>query len=205
MNKIDRNKVEKPECLKQKSVAWTKEYIEKRKSKPNYWNWHEYNKEKVAIILTEKLSLLTKYHCSYCGFYPLKENLGSRSIDHFKPKSKFPDLAFDWENLFISCSDCQKNKASAFPDCGAIKPDEPDYNFDYWFEIDWSIQKNYIIPNKDRTRTEQEIAQNTIDWLGLNKGERPQARFEELEKYKSNSIKDLWQWSYPYFLERGEN
>ncbi len=205
MNKINRANVKKPECLENKANEWTKEYIDKRKKNPSFWNWHQYKNEKVTSILAENLSQLTKFHCSYCGVFPLKQNIGGRSIDHFKPKSKFPELAYEWTNLFISCPDCQRNKGASFPYYQLVKPDEEAYEFDYWFEIDWIINKNFVVPNKSRTQKEQEIAQETIDWLGLNNGDRPKERLRELEKYKSSSVKDIWQWSYPFFLERGKN
>ncbi len=204
MNKIRRNKVIKPDCLERNAEAWTNHYIKQRKSNNNYWNWHTDNYERVERILTPILSNISNFHCSYCGIYPLKQNVGGRSIDHFKPKSEFPELAFEWTNLFIACPDCQNIKGNNYPlEIEPLKPDSCHYHFDYWFEIDWTINKNYIIPNKDRNDTEKKIAQETINWLGLNKGDRPDVRYDELEKYKDSSVTDIWRWSYPYFLERG--
>ena len=198
MNKINRTKI--PECLREKAEEWTADLIEKRKTKARYWYWHKYKKQKVSQLLSEELSEMTNFHCSFCGIYPLKQFAGGRSIDHFKPKTKFPEKAFDWNNLFISCSDCQNIKGGNFPDIEPIKPDNPNYNFDYWFKINW--ENNFIIPNTLRTLSEQNIAQKTINWLGLNKGERPDARNDELEKYRSSDISNVQKWSYPYFLER---
>jgi len=204
MNRINRNSIEKPECLKTKAQSWTDDFILKRQNNPKYWNWHKYKKEKVEDILANILSGLTTFHCSYCGISPLKQKVGGRSIDHFKPKAIFPILAFEWKNLFIACTDCQKIKGGKYPtNTEPLKPDSCHYHFDYWFEIDWT--KNHIIPNKDRSSEEQETAQTTIDWLGLNDGDRPQARFDELEKYNGSEIVDDMKWSYPFFLERGKN
>jgi uncharacterized protein (TIGR02646 family) len=205
MNKMSRKTFDKPECLVNKAQEWTNNFIRKRQTNPKYWNWHQYNYEKVDNILAKVLSELSNFHCSYCGIFPLKQSVGGRSIDHFKPKSQFHDLAFEWTNLFIACPDCQKIKGSDFPDVEPLKPDSSHYHFDYWFEIDWAINKNYIIPNKDRNQQEQEIAQETIKWLGLNDGDRPQARFDELEKFNGSNIQDIWKWSYPFFIERGKN
>jgi uncharacterized protein (TIGR02646 family) len=203
MNKISRKNLDKPECLVKHAQEWTEDFIRKRQTNPNYWNWHQYKNEKVDNILAKILSELSNFHCSYCGIFPLKQSVGGRSIDHFKPKSLFQNFAFEWNNLFIACSDCQKIKGSNFPDIEPLKPDSCHYHFDYWFEIDWTVHKNHIIPNKDRTQQEQIIAQKTIDWLGLNDGDRPQARFDEFLKYNSSDIEDVNKWSYPFFLERG--
>jgi len=203
MNKINRNKKSKPDCLDKNSQIWTDDFILKRQKKTKYWNWHKYKNEKVENILSEKLSKLTDYHCAYCGIYPLKQKVGGRSIDHFKPKANYPDLAFEWTNLFIACPDCQKIKGSNFPNnVEPLKPDSCHYHFDYWFKINWV--NNHIEPNPKRNQREQEIARETINWLGLNEGERPQERYVELEKYMDSSITDISKWSYPYFLERAE-
>ncbi len=203
MNKLNRKVFVKPECLKKKAKLWTDEFIDKRKTNLKYWNWHVYKNVKVDAILANILSELSNFHCSYCSIFPLKQSVGGRSIDHFKPKSKFEDLAFEWTNLFIACPDCQKIKGGNFPNIEPLKPDSCRYHFDYWFEIDWTINKNHIIPNKDRNPQEQLIAQETINWLGLNDGDRPDARFDELMKFKSSDLVDVNNWSYPFFLERG--
>ncbi len=200
MNKINRKP--KPECLVENAQKWTKDLIEKRKTKPDYWYWQIYKKEKVEHLLTPILSEMTNNHCSYCGLFSLEKNVGGGSIDHFKPKSTFPELAFEWTNLFIACPECQKLKGSDFPKRNLIKFDDIEYDFENWFDIEWKTGK--IIANPDKTEKEQSIAQTTIDWLGINKGSRPKARNDELEKYNGNSITDIWRWSYPYFLERGK-
>lgn len=36
-------------------------------------------------------------------------------IDHFRPKSKFPQLECSYENLYYCCNDCNSYKGSAWP------------------------------------------------------------------------------------------
>ena len=38
------------------------------------------------------------------------------SIDHFRPKKKFPSLQFDWPNLIYACYRCNQNKADKWPE-----------------------------------------------------------------------------------------
>ena len=197
MNKIDRTKVGKPKCLEEKAESWTNKLIEKRKENPKYWNWHEYKNEKVEHILTIVLSELTNKHCSYCDIRPLVKGGIKPSIDHFKPKSLFPELAFEWSNLFLSCYQCQEYKGSKYPETEPLKPDNLNYEFDYWFEINW--ETNEIKPNPLRSLEEQKRANITINWLGLNKDDRPVIRGEELEKYNGENLED---YSYRFFLER---
>lgn len=45
--------------------------------------------------------------CMRCGATP---NNSVIQVDHIKPRSKHPDLAFDFSNLQILCSSCNKEK-----------------------------------------------------------------------------------------------
>lgn len=47
--------------------------------------------------------------CMYC------ENGEAGFIDHFWPKSMFPERAFEWPNFLWSCSICNGNKSNDFP------------------------------------------------------------------------------------------
>ena len=38
------------------------------------------------------------------------------TIDHFRPRSKFPHLTFDWLNLIYACERCNKAKADEWPE-----------------------------------------------------------------------------------------
>ncbi len=198
MNKIDRNIVSKPECLIQKAEEWTTNFIDKRKIKSEYWNWHKYHNETVNSILIKELEKTSKKHCSYCGIYPLEKNNIRPTIDHFKPKSKFPELAFEWTNLFMSCDSCQEIKKGMYPiNPEPLKPDSCHYHFDYWFDIDFDTGD--IISNIERTENERRIAIETIKWLGFNNENRPEARKKVFKNYKEDT--DIWNYSYPFFLK----
>jgi hypothetical protein len=46
--------------------------------------------------------------CMYC------EDSAGDSVDHFWPKSRFPDQVFSWENLNCVCSNCNTRKNAKF-------------------------------------------------------------------------------------------
>lgn len=49
-------------------------------------------------------------HCMYC------ENSEGTDIDHFRPKRRYPRLAFRWDNYLLACSGCNSNqKRDRFP------------------------------------------------------------------------------------------
>ena len=55
---------------------------------------------------------LKKYgaKCMLCGATP--EDGARICVDHIKPRSKFPELQFDLNNLQILCDDCNKGKSN---------------------------------------------------------------------------------------------
>jgi uncharacterized protein (TIGR02646 family) len=62
-----------------------------------------------------KNQLMDKFHghCAYCG-KKLHSNIDA-NIEHFKPKSIYPELEFEWSNLLLSCRECNVIKSNKFP------------------------------------------------------------------------------------------
>lgn len=58
------------------------------------------------------------YLCGYCE-RPCDLNQGgkqnSNEVDHFRPRSLFPELTFAWENLVYVCRRCNQAKGNQFP------------------------------------------------------------------------------------------
>ncbi len=66
----------------------------------------------VTNLLKDALMLQFEGRCSYCDTAVTR---GMAFIDHFRPKSKYPEFMFRWDNIYLSCHDCSRRKASAFP------------------------------------------------------------------------------------------
>ncbi|EJT05008.1 retron system putative HNH endonuclease [Rhizobium sp. CCGE 510] len=64
----------------------------------------------------QALSELFFHKCAYC------ESRSANTIDHFRPKSLYPWLAYDWENLYPTCFECDRRKGGAFPMAAAPAP-----------------------------------------------------------------------------------
>jgi len=61
--------------------------------------------------------------CAYCES-PINARR-SEHVEHFKPKSLFPSLAYDWINYFLSCDGCNGAKFNKWPDTGEyVRPDQ---------------------------------------------------------------------------------
>lgn len=196
MERIERT--DAPGWLVETWRDWGKEWAEKlNNNKKASFTWHRHNK-KGRKELEKALCSMTDNHCSFCDSYPMGARL-KPTIEHFRPKSKFPELAYQWENLFMACFLCQE-KGDAFSEM-LLKPDEESYSFDEFFDIDWATGE--LIPNMNASKEDQERARITIELYRLNKNGKPEDRLEELEKYRELEAYDIERFSYRFFLKRG--
>ncbi|MEI2300517.1 retron system putative HNH endonuclease [Ensifer sp. MJa1] len=108
--------------------------------------------------------------CAYC------ERRSAESIDHFRPKSLYPWLAYDWENLYLACIECDRQKGGALPVTGLPAPP-----FSTVAEARISEQLRLVDPCYDDPRSHLRICYDgryvaltekgyeTINILGLNR------------------------------------
>ncbi|GAB2698715.1 hypothetical protein GCM10011495_32760 [Hymenobacter frigidus] len=103
-------KTGKPAILRLKSLQWTVDVLEYhvRKEKIPKVLFNKYNHKQVKLALVDE----TNGKCAYCESKVTHVYPGD--IEHIIPKSKFPDLAFDWENLTFSCSICNNLKSDYY-------------------------------------------------------------------------------------------
>lgn len=196
MRKFDRP--DAPEWLLANYEKWGKQYADKRENpkKRNDFVWAKYNKTPVNQLLYPIFVAATKKHCCYCDGYPMGARI-SNKIEHFRPSSKFPLLAYLWENLFLSCENCNNNKLNFF-DERLLKPDAPNYRFNYYFLFD--RHTGMIKPNPRRSPEDQKRAEITITTFGFNAFNRPDDRIEVLEDYEERSNPDKDKFSYRFIL-----
>jgi uncharacterized protein (TIGR02646 family) len=196
MEKINRTPA--PQWLAEKwqvwGEAWKSKYEETGKS--GDFEWRK-NKKQGKEDLLEKLSLMTKRHCSFCDAFPMGRRVPN-TIEHFKPKSKFPLLAYHWDNLFLCCGLCQE-KGDKF-DSLLLKPDEQYYDFDRFFKIEWDTGK--FVPNTSSTLENQQRARLTIELYKLNENGKPDDRKAESEFFNKIKNADIDAFSYRFFLRR---
>ena len=117
--------------------------------------------------------------CSYlCVFIP--QGSGARSVDHFVPKSRRPDLLYEWSNYRLACS-LMNSRKGQFED--VLDPFEIE---DGWFVLDLSFLQ--VLPNPDLDEETRRGVQATIDRLDLNDNECLQARANDYDAYLRNEI-----------------
>ncbi|MEP6902422.1 MAG: retron system putative HNH endonuclease [Actinomycetota bacterium] len=186
-----------PYFLTGKYKKWGKRFKERREANPNaLFSWTQLNGRRINKILLDDLMTMTEKHCSFCDGFPI-ETVSSKTIEHFRPKSQFPHLAYVWINLFYCCSKCQESKQEDF-DKKLLKPDVDNYSFDYYFQYD--TKTGEIIPNPDRENDEIERAKITIKLYGWNNHNRPTARKRTIRMYNDSNNSVLNDFPYRFIL-----
>lgn len=151
MHKIIRN--EPPEKLKEKSIKFQKELNSKTDIKKAWNNFTSTNLKKQTL---EKLNEMFEGCCCYCeGEYDV---VSYGEIEHFKPKSIYPELMFEYDNMNLACQKCNNNKKEKFDD-KLINPtfDDPEKHLRY--------ETYLLIPLDERGKI-------TIDMFDINSEER---------------------------------
>jgi uncharacterized protein (TIGR02646 family) len=178
-------RLQQPQILGRSASKWTEKWIQRRNAnKP--WRWPVEEGIPINRIISEPLKQQTDAHCSFCDSFPV-ETVSGDTIEHFKPKSKFPESAFDWHNLFYCCARCQTSKREKFDDL-LLKPDAENYSFSRYFNMDFT--KGTIVPNPMATPDDQARAATTISLYGLNEYNRPNDRIRWIEKSSQAQLHD---------------
>ena len=150
----------------QYTQRWVDHYRHGKGSRPNDTYWRRFKTD-----LDAAFSGL----CAYC------ENETGGQIDHFRPKSRWPELVYCWSNWLFACPECNHGKRDKWPICGYVNPcagtatDFPEIYFDFNFETGEILAENNLSPAR------YERAQKTIDDLGLNDGHQMRKRLNWLE------------------------
>ena len=163
MRKLDRTKVPAPPCLN--------EYDKGQ-------NWNQIKPEHKQQI-RDALTLMQGRHCAYCERLRKDEE-----IEHFRPKNRFPQLTFEWSNLFLACKfedSCGKHKDHAVrnysPD-DLIDPciDDPDEFLKFYSD-------GHVQPVRGASPEKKHRAEETIRVFNLNSPSLVNARSNFLRPY----------------------
>ena len=143
--------------------GWVRYFRDRVGPRPSDYSWSEFRSE-----LGERSGGM----CWYCERRcESAAEVGDRAatVDHFRPLSRFPNLAYEWSNWIFSCRRCNEEfKQNRWPDNGFVDPaaadvlQRPERYFDY------DMRTHDIVPRRDLTGDEHQRAWDTIDDLGLN-------------------------------------
>lgn len=108
---------------------------------------------------------MTQRRCSYCDADAINAT-GIEEIDHFRPKSSYPEVAYAWTNMYLSCSACNRSKQERWS-VDLLAPDLSEYEFERFFFYETTTGK--IVPNSGASIEDQRKAEVTIALLDLNR------------------------------------
>ncbi len=167
-----------PPVLQEGAAKWTSRYVESNKR----FTWPIVGAVPLNQLLLPALRGMTADHCAYCDTWPAQ--VTEETIDHFRPKASHRTLAFEWENLFLACHGCQKEKHDQFGDL-LLNPSDARYSFEAYFIVNYA--DGTLEPNPAATPHDQQRAKFTIELLGLNRRQLPTARRSELRRAKDEA------------------
>lgn len=143
--------------------AWEEQLTENRKRN---FTWNQITKKDKAELARELFSM-SKQHCGFCDEFPAGSGF-QKTIEHFKPKKKFPLEAYHWENLYPCCNVCQ-SKIEQYSE-HLLRPDAPDFSFERYFILDFATFR--IEPRPDASPDDQYRARITRDIYKFNLPDR---------------------------------
>ncbi len=148
---------------RQFTQGWVDYFRHEQGGRPNDSYWREFR----AALGNRSGS--TCWYCERrCEGAP---EAGGRAatVDHFRPRSRFPELAYEWTNWIFSCYRCNsENKVDKWPALGYVDPsaadmrERPDRYFDY------DALTGEIVPHPSLAGDDKRRAEGTINDLGLN-------------------------------------
>ena len=153
-----------PQVLVENGDAWTDEYVNWRVNRAGTEPRRYAHPEIRSALEAETVS-----KCAYCE--GRIKDVAYTNIEHKLPKSKFPELVCDWENLTIACPKCNTNKGDYdLPECPLLDPYVDDVEEDVAFGGPFAVARGGA------------RAKATIAQLDLNRKDLVFARTEALEK-----------------------
>lgn len=136
-----------------RTPRWISFYIDGVGVKPRDAEWNTFKP-----VLEQRFYGL----CGYC------EERSKTQIDHFKPKTWFPGLVYEWPNWILSCIGCNFTKLDKWPTTGYVDPctDIDSEKPEDYFGFD--LLSGEMLPKQGLDAERYDRARKTIDELRLN-------------------------------------
>ncbi len=117
-----------------------------------------------------QLQVMFGSKCAFCESHI--RHVSYDQIEHFRPKHRFPELCFEWDNLLLACGGCNgaKYKGTKFPEAADggpyVNPVEEEPNDFFDFVINPHTELAEVIPKVLRGETtERDLGLNRPDLL----------------------------------------
>ena len=123
------------------------------------------------VVFRPDLGSQSSNNCWYCERLCDAETGGrAPTVDHFRPLSRFPTLAYEWSNWVFSCRRCNgETKRDNWPDLGYVDPAAADVGERPEPYFDYDAFTGEFVPKSGLTGDARQKARQTIRNLGLDK------------------------------------
>jgi uncharacterized protein (TIGR02646 family) len=118
-------RAEAPSCLTEQAPGWTEAFVLARVKGAARFRWPS---DPCYQAVRATLLTMSAHHCAFCD--GLLGQTSRETVEHFRPKATFPELAYDWGNLYPCCDGCQ-TKGTLF-EAALLQPDGPGYRFEHF-------------------------------------------------------------------------
>lgn len=135
------------------TARWVKYYGDGNGSKPGDFLWRRFHVQLRGVFLGL---------CAYC------EECCRGEVEHFRPKSRFPKLVYQWSNWLFVCHDCNHMKGEKWPQGGYVNPCARSQSA--WPEtfFDFDTLTGEILPKEGIGSSRRQRAMQMIIGLDLN-------------------------------------
>ena len=104
-------------------------------------------RQRIRNRLTQDFGEVCAYCQRLCNLPSRAQKPNDESIDHFRPRHKFPSLWLDWLNLIYACRMCNQNKDNKWPG-GRDTYDEVTNRILSQADFRYSPVSEYVNPNE---------------------------------------------------------
>ena len=168
------NRTTKPDILQQHAADWTKELLDQIALTGKYSKVDEKYKTRYRDKqIQAALKKMYDNRCCYCE--GLLELDGYGRVEHFRPKSIFPHLCYDWNNLHWCCEICNNLKSDQWDDNNPVLDPTQD-QIDDFLKLDLMTGMYESIDNNPR-------AEATIKFTALNRPQLTKARIDIIHEW----------------------
>lgn len=132
---------------------WVRYYPNRTGRKPSDSKWRRFHRDVSNVFFGI---------CGYC------EQECKGEVDHFRPKSRFPERVYEWENWVLACHVCNNMKGGKWPAGGYVDPCAKSRNARPEAYFDFDTTTGEILPTGNLSAARRRKAEQMIADLSLN-------------------------------------
>jgi uncharacterized protein (TIGR02646 family) len=154
---------------------WVAHYRNQTVPKPSDSRWRDFLNDLSPVFFGL---------CGYC------EEPCRGEVDHFRPKSKFPELVYQWSNWVFACHSCNSVKKEKWPPGGFIDPCARSRSARPENLFDFDVRTGAVKPKDGLSPAQRKKAMQTRDALDLNAAHHLKARSAWIRALERNLSAD---------------